>query len=211
MDRFKTVLASIFLALLIMTSGVVIALNFRPLYYYMSEKLSIPASAGFSEEEARADYDALISYNSIFGSKTLEFNDIPQSEGGRIHFYEVKRIFVIIEITMYISLVATILLSIERIKSKKYSYLKYGSLTAVLLPVAVGVPAALFWEKTFITFHKIAFSNDYWMMDPRTDPIVLILPEEYFAACTALIAGLIILFSVAAFITYKILKKREKV
>ena len=210
-EKIQNVLSGIVLAVLIMTSAIVISLNFRPLYYFMSEKMSIPAMAGFTEEDARNDYDTLISYNSIFGPDTLEFENTPQSEEGRIHFYEVKRIFVCIEIAMYVSLVGTIILSVINIKKKRFTYLKIGGLIATILPIVVGIPALLFWEETFTMFHKIAFSNDYWMMNPYTDPVVLILPGEYFAACTGLIAGLIILMSaVCIVLSIKLKKKKGK-
>ncbi len=209
--KISDILSGIVLAVFIMTSAIVISLNFRPLYYFMSEKLSIPAMAGFTEEDARNDYDTLISYNSIFGPDTLEFENTPQSEEGRIHFFEVKRIFVAIEIAMYGCLLGTIALTIVNIKIKRFTYLKIGGLIAVILPIAVGIPAVLFWEETFTMFHKIAFSNDYWMMNPYTDPVVLILPQEYFAACTGLIAGLIIIMSaVSIVLSIKLDKKREK-
>lgn len=209
--KISDILSGIVLAVFIMTSAIVISLNFRPLYYFMSEKLSIPAMAGFTEEDARNDYDTLISYNSIFGPDTLEFENTPQSEEGRIHFYEVKRIFVSIEIAMYLCLLGTIALTAMNIKMKRFTYLKIGGLIAVILPIAVGIPAVLFWEETFTMFHKIAFSNDYWMMNPYTDPVVLILPQEYFAACTGLIAGLIIIMStVSVVLSIKLNKKREK-
>ena len=73
--KISDILSGIVLAVFIMTSAIVISLNFRPLYYFMSEKLSIPAMAGFTEEDARNDYDTLISYNSIFGPDTLEFKN----------------------------------------------------------------------------------------------------------------------------------------
>lgn len=209
--KISDILSGIVLAVFIMTSAIVISLNFRPLYYFMSEKLSIPAMAGFTEEDARSDYDTLISYNSIFGPDTLEFENTPQSKEGRIHFFEVKRIFVAIEIAMYGCLLGTIALTIVNIKIKRFTYLKIGGLIAVILPIAVGIPAVLFWEETFTMFHKIAFSNDYWMMNPYTDPVVLILPQEYFAACTGLIAGLIIIMSaVSIVLSIKLDKKREK-
>ena len=48
------------------------------------------------------------------------------------------------------------------------------------------------------------------MMNPYTDPVVLILPQEYFAACTGLIAGLIIIMSaVSVVLSIKLNKKRE--
>ena len=35
----------------------------------------------------------------------------------------------------------------------------------------------------FIGFHHVMFSNDYWLFDPATDPVILILPDAFFLHC----------------------------
>ena len=60
-------------------------------------------------------------------------------------------------------------------------------------------------------FHKLLFSNDYWMFDIETDPIILMLPEEFFmhAACAILLfilCGSIFCYSMYR---YFIKKKRD--
>lgn len=36
------------------------------------------------------------------------------------------------------------------------------------------------FNSAFITFHKIFFDNDYWLLDPRTSLLINILPEGFF-------------------------------
>ena len=36
------------------------------------------------------------------------------------------------------------------------------------------------FNSAFITFHKIFFTNDYWLLDPRTSLLINILPEGFF-------------------------------
>ena len=37
------------------------------------------------------------------------------------------------------------------------------------------------FNKYFTIFHQIFFSNDLWLLDPGTDRLVNIFPEEFFA------------------------------
>ena len=85
-------LAVVFM-LFFISFSVVLVLNFRPLYYHDIEALGIVESSGISEEDIRTNYDTLISYNSIFGQKELDFPTLAMSESGKIHFEEVKNIF----------------------------------------------------------------------------------------------------------------------
>ena len=60
--------------------------------------------------------------------------------------------------------------------------------------VIVGGLAALDFDRAFAVFHTIFFpGKDNWLFDPMTDPVILILPEEYFRSCALLIlAGLLL-------------------
>ena len=46
-------------------------------------------------------------------------------------------------------------------------------------PIALMLPIVINFEKSFVIFHKLLFSNDYWVFDPEKDPIILMLPEEF--------------------------------
>ena len=60
------------------------------------------------------------------------------------------------------------------------------------IPVLIGLAALTDWERLFVSFHKVFFSNDYWLFDPATDPVILILPDGFFFQCLAVILVLVI-------------------
>ena len=91
------------LTLFIIAAAVVVTLNFRPLYYLDVDLLNIPASSGLPKDEILANYNVLIDYNSLFGPQTLEFPTLAMSETGRIHFEEVKNVFVFFELLALVS------------------------------------------------------------------------------------------------------------
>lgn len=37
------------------------------------------------------------------------------------------------------------------------------------------------FNKYFFLFHEIFFNNDLWLLDPATDLMIRMLPEEFFA------------------------------
>lgn len=70
----------------------------------------------------------------------------------------------------------------------------------VLFFITIAVLAAIIstdFTKYFIMFHKIFFRNDLWMLDPRTDLLINIVPEPFFVDTAARIA-LVFAGSVAA-------------
>ena len=77
------------------------------------------------------------------------------------------------------------------------------------LPAVIGAAVALNWDRTFVTFHEIAFNNDYWLFDPATDPVINILPDLYFLHCAVMILALVILGSILCAWAYRAEKRKN--
>lgn len=189
------ILLTLSLTLFIISAAVVLTLNFRPLYYMDIQLLSISETSGLDVAEIKDNYDALIDYNSMFNHDELQFPTLAMSEGGRIHFVEVKRIFVAVQYLF----VFTLLLSAAGIfwmhKKKEGHYLKWTSILTIALPTVLGIIIALNWDRFFVTFHQIFFNNDYWIFDSLTDPVITILPDTFFLHCAVMILALVLLGS----------------
>ena len=64
-----------------------------------------------------------------------------------------------------------------------------------MLPVVLGILAALDFNRAFVVFHSIFFpGKSNWIFDYRTDPIILVLPQNFFMHCAMLIAAGILFF-----------------
>jgi len=61
--------------------------------------------------------------------------------------------------------------------------------TGTVLLAGVILSFTLGFDRLFILFHELFFSNDLWLMDPRTDILVRMFPGEFFRRI-ALDAGL---------------------
>jgi len=171
-----------------MSFSVVLVLSLRQIYYADIRFLNIAEETGFSEQEIRENYDVLIDYNLVWKRvDELEFPSFPMSEYGRIHFEEVKRIFVAVQCICAVSGVLFLVLAWKRIRKREFGFLKLLSVFLLVIPVVLGALAAVNWDTFFVRFHELFFSNDYWIFDPATDPVINILPDQFFAHCAAAI------------------------
>lgn len=82
-----------------------------------------------------------------------------------------------------------------------------GAVFAVALAL-IGVISTDF-SKYFIVFHKIFFTNDLWILDPRTDMLINIVPEGFFFDTAARIALVFAVIVAVFFIGNLILWKRS--
>ena len=64
----------------------------------------------------------------------------------------------------------------------------------------------------FILFHKLVFTNDLWLLDPRTDLLIRLMPIEFFISYAAIIGGLWLLGMAGLLIlaTIRIKKMQDK-
>ena len=159
---------SLILVLFIISFSVVFTLNFRPLYYFDMGHLDISETSGYSDSDIRANYDVLIDYNNLFGPDTLDFPTLAMSAEGRIHFEEVKDIFVAVEILCIAAFIFGLAGILWQRPQKDVRYLKYTSILTIAIPVVLGHIFSLDWEQSFVTFHHIFFKNEYWIFSPDT-------------------------------------------
>ena len=179
---------------------------FRPLYYFDIGYLQIPQTSGVSAELCRLNYDTLIDYNVLGGSETLAFPTMKMSENGRIHFEEVKQIFVVMQILALAGLAAFaafLFRSRGRQKAEAFRWMRCAVGITLGLGAIVLLAVLIDWNTAFCIMHSIFFNNDYWLFDPRTDPIITILPDTFFLHCGLLILCLIAIFCTGLEILYR--------
>ncbi|MGE5626912.1 MAG: TIGR01906 family membrane protein [Solirubrobacterales bacterium] len=192
-------------ALIIIILSVKLTLNFKPLYYYDINHLNIISNTNLKVDEIKSAYDYLIYY--VTGSQKTDFNipNLPSSKEGSIHFQEVKNIFTKLNYILYACILIFMFGLYTAYKKKNFIFLKYSSFLSILFTISLAIPFCINFDSSFTIFHKIFFSNNYWIFDPALDPVINILPEEFFFHCAALILILIVLFSAVIFISYKFL------
>ena len=64
------------------------------------------------------------------------------------------------------------------------------TLIAILAAVTIVIVlACIDFDSLFILFHKIAFTNDLWLLNPQTDLLIRLMPIEFFVSYAAIIGG----------------------
>ncbi len=195
--------------------SVVLVLNLRTIYYFDIRYQQLESKTGISEDVIRENYDALIDYNLVMkGVKELEFPNFPMSEHGETHFREVRRIFFAIQYLLVISGIILLIGLARKLPRRDYGSLKLISVLTFVIPVVLGILAAISWNSFFIRFHEIFFNNDYWIFDPVTDPVIRILPDAFFFHCMLailffLLLGGLLVGAIYRFATRKYRRQRR--
>ena len=197
-----------FAAVAVICISVTTTLLMRPLYYLDIEILKIPETSGVSKEICRLTYDVLIKYNLLGGPEELIFPTIPMSDTGRIHFEEVKDIFIAMQLISILAIAALIIWYIlyKKKKIKNLWWMRGAGLLTFAVAAAVGVALIIDWETAFVIMHKLFFRNDYWIFNVYTDPVIKILPETFFFHCGLMIVVVTLVQILILEITYRRLK-----
>ena len=197
------------LALLFFISlGLAIAIYFRPFYYIGMGRIS--AETGYSIDIIKENYDALIDYCSPFFQGTLEFPSLPSSATGISHFEEVKVIFNLFFVLLFITPIFLLGLIWLQRKRNNYSYLLSTPIIMCILPTLIGIACAIDFNRTFVLFHEIVFRNDDWIFSRYEDPIILFLPERFFLQCALIIVATVLLGCTYFLIRYFYRKRKIK-
>lgn len=90
------------------------------------------------------------------------------------HMKDVKNIF---RYLIYLTIIIGVLIFIL-IKKQDFPNIFLFS----FIPIIIFLILYLFvpFDKLFIDFHLILFKNDLWLLNPETDRLIVLLPEEFF-------------------------------
>jgi len=199
---------SIFFSLLIIGAAVWFTVGFKELYYYDIDKLKIEEMSGMTKADIKLNYDYLIDYNLDKKVGSFELPTLPSSEFGKIHFEEVRDIIQNVINLFYVCVVVCVIGIIISIKKKNINILKITSISLIIMPIVVAIPILMNFEKSFVVFHELLFSNDYWIFDPALDPVITMLPEQFFFHAGMMILVLALFTSMLLYLSYKILKNK---
>ena len=200
----------IFYAISIIAIAVLSVLNTTVVYKYVIDKYELEKYTLLPKDILMDNYNRVISYVQNPFNKELVLNSLPMSNFGRIHFFEVKRIFIalyIMSIIFIIIMIFKIITNKNKGVGKKLIESLNNSVNIIaLIFVSVSMMIMVDFDKTFYYFHKVFFRNDYWIFDSKTDPIINALPEELFMIELILIISLLLIFT----LVIKILHLKNK-
>lgn len=200
-QKLLCVLVSIAVFLCVLTVSIGLPIYIRPFYYAHIEAMNLSGVSGYEGQQIRDAYDAVLDYLTLPG-REFSTGEIAHSGEGKAHFEDCKVLF---DLNLWVFLYAgTFLAAAFLLRRKfgpyrlgKHSACYYGALTALILPVVLGGLAALDFDRAFEIFHTLFFpGKTNWLFNPHTDPIILVMPQEFFMHCAMLIGFGVLTFSV---------------
>lgn len=182
--------------------------NLRPIYYFDINYLNISSISNISKKDIIENYDYVLDYlTDKTSTNNFSLPSLPSSKNAIIHFYEVKKVFKAIDLTFYISLVISVICLLILNKFNTIKIFKWCSISLIAFPLIFVIACIINFDKTFNMFHKLVFNNNYWLFDPKTDPIITILPQAYFLHCSIAIIAITFIEAIILQIISKLLSR----
>lgn len=197
MKKLLSLVTAIAVALALLTGAVAVPTLVRPIYYAHITALDLPEKSGMTQEEIIDAYDEVLDYCT---GVTDEFSAgiLPFSAGGADHFKDCRQLFLLDYWLFAASMAVLAAIIVYARKHKLHRFLNRGpafwgatGLSAVLL--VVGTAAATNFDKAFTLFHTLLFpGKDNRVLYANVDPIIRVMPEEFFRNCAIVILGIIV-------------------
>ncbi len=159
--------------------------------------------SGLSADQLEAVAQAFISYFKGPPGRlnpTVTLNGQPRplfTERESAHMEDVQQIM---QLVFRLGLLATlggltaaaVLLAVERRAGLAHlgRLLIGGALLTGALLITVALLSLVDFTELFIRFHEVAFQNDLWMLDPRSDYLLILFPEEFWLDVTLKLAAM---------------------
>lgn len=186
--------------------------NAYDLDYYMNsfEENGVYVTTGKSQGELEVVSKDIISY--LKGREDDNFLYKHFNEKEVLHMIDVLDLFdiarVIKLISAIISLVIVFYFLSKSLAGLMGKWIGIGLFANHLLIIILGVLILIDFTRYFTIFHEIFFSNDLWLLDPRTDLLIQMLPEPFFVNMAKNIGiSFIKYLSIAQIIGYVFYKK----
>lgn len=144
--------------------------------------LHLTSRVPFQPQTIQHNFNVLMDYLTNPLNQALKMPDFPSSASGIHHFAVVKGLFHLTQGVAIVTLPIFYHFWKQVIQKGFLSLFRRGLLIMLSLPLILGfVGVFIGFEQFFTLFHQILFvGDDTWLFDPAKDPVILILPEDFF-------------------------------
>lgn len=170
--------------------------------YGLPQRVLVPVNRGIVRYFA-SDSETLAQSLSASGAdptfynerETVHMNDVR----GLIRFFAMTQRWALIYGIIFM-IGSLVILRTRAVEALGY-YLLAGVAFTVLLAIVAGALTAIDFNALFVRFHLLSFSNDFWLLDPRTDRLVQMFPFEFWygAMVSIVVRSLLVTLGVGVF------------
>lgn len=201
MNKLLSVIMSIAVALALLTGSIAAPILIRPFYYAQIQPLELESASGLSRAEIIRAYDEVLDY-CIGVSDEFSAGALPFSESGSAHFADCRVLFLL---DLRLLAGSVIVIALLKLYDRRNSLPRLGGHGAPFWGSAgmaaalslIGIAAATDLDRAFIVFHSLFFpGKDNWVFNAAADPVILIMPEEFFRNCAIVILGVIVVVTI---------------
>lgn len=186
-------------------------INFVPLFRWSITRFDLETISGLTKEMLLENYRLLLDFLNKPWVTELKLPNFPMSEAGLGHFYDVKDLFLLNYGVLIVTLIPSLYFIYYLWNRQKMWRLVRPFQWGMFVPVGLAFVMAVGFNTFFVLFHQLFFSNDDWIFNPVTDPIINILPEQFFMYCFILFFILIeLIFFLFVFMGRRSLKTKKR-
>lgn len=144
--------------------------------------LHLTSRVRFQPQIIQHNFNVLMDYLTNPLRQVLAMPDFPSSASGIHHFAVVKGLFHLAQGVALVTLPMFFLFWKQVVRRGFLSLYRGGLLLMLSLPLVLGLIGVFIgFDQFFTLFHQILFvGDDSWLFDPAKDPVILILPEDFF-------------------------------
>jgi len=195
------------LPFLIITTVLRWEINDIRLYQNGFEKYGISVVTGIDEQQLEGVAQHLIKYFNL-KVDTAQYTVIREgqqftmfNEKEIIHLEDVRNLIQLdyrIQLLVLLVMITCALVLLLGLKEKWFALIKslfWGSIITLSLMIFLAFWAIIGFERLFILFHVVSFSNKLWILDPSKDYLIMMFPGGFFYDMALLGFGAVILVS----------------
>jgi len=196
---FSQWIAGLMVSLLLLTMSISIFAYNDSIYMDLYLKNDVLQRTGMDQENLAQVTDGLIAY-MVDDVETLNMKAVIRGEEREVfnkrekdHMIDVKNLFLLNESIRGV-LFGTVLFIVGLALWRKQNSFVYKmglrqAYVSLLLAGGLLVVSMTDFSSAFIKFHHLFFTNDLWILDPRTDTLIQMLPEPFFKSMAIYMFG----------------------
>jgi len=220
--RLSIALLTLLVPLVLLGTVIRIEMNSASLYCRGFEIYSVSEVTGIDDDQLASIPPHLVRYFN--GLETSAQMKIPTRDGTEltlfhdyelIHLDDVRKLFGLNSLLQSLGLAAIVLMLASAACSRRdedkqgaLAGLRLGSSLALFGLVALGILFATQFNRMFAGFHMLAFTNDFWLLDPRTDYLVMLFPTGFWQDVFFMAGGLTGLLALVIVLATSLLERK---